>query len=107
MTCTRQIRTAKDMEAWKSSPAYNAILGIISQVNKAIIGKRLCESPTTTISDGLSALLHSVSSLMELHPPLEMGNQRYGNPAFRDYFRTLQQVTVLLLLDSLESTQLY
>ncbi|PJF18184.1 Serine/threonine-protein phosphatase 2A activator 1 [Paramicrosporidium saccamoebae] len=90
MSTARRILHNTDLDAWKSSPAYDAVLSLISKVNTAIMEKKLSQSPSTQLDECISTLLNHMDRFIDQNPPNEMGNQRYGNPAFRAYFATLQ-----------------
>lgn len=95
---TRRILSPADLTAWKTSPAYAKILGLILKINRAVRGVRISESSPGERLLPLTTILTRLDALVDATPPVAMeGNRRYGNVAFRTLIeRALEAVPELM-----------
>ena len=90
----RCILKVDDLEQWKGSQAYHAVLSLLDRVNGAVRGLRISEAPVTTVGEELLKMLQLIDQIVSKNPALPMQkSQRYGNPAFRAFYDQLQSAT--------------
>lgn len=83
----RCIHTSRDLNHWKSSEAHHRLLSTLRTINEAIADMPISASPHTRLGTRVCALFKALEGMIDENPPRPMGNnQRYGNPAFRQYF---------------------
>lgn len=88
----KRIVSPASLQRFQSSSAFEEIMGLIMSLNEAVKGRTLSdktigESPTiASILDVLSC----VDKLVEETPPVENAASRFGNPAFRDFYKKVR-----------------
>jgi serine/threonine-protein phosphatase 2A activator len=100
---TREVLTPEDINSkWVKSEAYRDLLGFICFINDEVKNKKLtdpCHMSKT--SENLLSLLSTLDLWVDEVPPTDQP-QRFGNKAFRDWFKRLQEGADALLKDALE-----
>lgn len=85
------IKVPEDMQLWQKSEAYLEYLGFVIALNEAIRGKAnnakgISLSPVIL---NLLEMLEKINKLINDTPPIKQP-QRYGNHAFRDWYKKLK-----------------
>ncbi|CAD0100954.1 unnamed protein product [Aureobasidium mustum] len=113
-TPSKRINDGDDLSFFLRSSAYADIMTWILQLNRSMIpvkrpddsslvdtwplqSKNMVLSPEVV---KLNHLIRSLDALMEKAPP-ESGPRRFGNPAFRTWYKAVQEATPSLLPDAL------
>ncbi|KAF8339771.1 uncharacterized protein EI90DRAFT_2990388, partial [Cantharellus anzutake] len=95
------IRTDEDVSRWHRSKSYQEYLLFIQILNEAVVGQDLPDSsPSSHAVSAIIQLLDKVEQWVEDIPPLPTP-QRFGNLAFRDWGRRLEERAPQLLSDTL------
>ncbi|KAH0338362.1 phosphotyrosyl phosphatase activator, partial [Aureobasidium melanogenum] len=111
---SKRINDGDDLSFFLRSSAYADIMTWILQLNRSMIPVKRpddsslvdtwpLQSKNITLSDEvlkLNHLIRSLDALMEKAPP-ESGPRRFGNAAFRTWYKTVQEATPSLLRDAL------
>ncbi|RKO97009.1 Phosphotyrosyl phosphatase activator, partial [Caulochytrium protostelioides] len=83
----RTILSVEDLEAFKASPTFEALVAFIEQL-AASSGNNESGIAATDASPAVHRLmltLNALEALIDAHPPVANENSRFGNPAFRDW----------------------
>lgn len=97
----RAVTTVEDMQIWGKSEAYYEYLGFIMALNEAVKGKSLSvECPESDVTKGMVSLLDKLDVWIEETPPIEQP-QRFGNQAFRTWYKKLKEGATQLLQEAL------
>ncbi|KAH0264803.1 phosphotyrosyl phosphatase activator, partial [Aureobasidium melanogenum] len=111
---SKRINDGDDLSFFLRSSAYADIMTWILQLNRSMIPVKRpddsslvdtwpLQSKNITLPDEvlkLNHLIRSLDALMEKAPP-ESGPRRFGNAAFRTWYKTVQEATPSLLQDAL------
>jgi len=88
----REILTPNDLAKWKNSKAYTEYINFIKNLNDSVKGS--CNADDASkLSDNakdLMNLLDTLSKWIDETPPIQQP-QRFGNKAFRDWLKRLQE----------------
>ncbi|KAF9509784.1 hypothetical protein BS47DRAFT_126790 [Hydnum rufescens UP504] len=91
------IKSDTDVVRWHRSRGYQLFGLFLQRLNEAVVGHELHESgPNSLAVDKLIGLLNTVDSWVDEIPPLPTP-QRFGNLAFRDWGRRLEEQAPALL----------
>lgn len=88
----KKIKTQLDMALWQKSKAYFYLVKFITALSECIRNKKLSDPVETT--DVIDEILNTFKQLKELiqkHPPVQQPS-RYGNIAFRSWFKAMCDV---------------
>ncbi|PNF39426.1 Serine/threonine-protein phosphatase 2A activator [Cryptotermes secundus] len=97
----RAITSVEDMQIWEKSEAYFEYLGFIMALNEAVKGKSLSvECPESDVTKGMVSLLDKLDVWIEETPPIEQP-QRFGNQAFRTWYKRVKEGAMQLLQEAL------
>lgn len=118
-TPVKRINDGDDLSFFLRSSAYADIMTWILQLNRSMIPLKRqdasgsstvdtwpLKSSNITISSNvakLNNLIHSLDALMDKAPP-ESGPRRFGNAAFRTWYKVVQEATPSLLRDALSES---
>lgn len=92
---TKCVKTEGDMMVWMRSEAYYDIVGFINGISLAIQGKRLTDDcPMSATMRNLLEVFTKLNALIDATPPIAQP-QRFGNKAYRDWFKKMQDVSVI------------
>ncbi|KAF9130016.1 Serine/threonine-protein phosphatase 2A activator [Mortierella sp. GBA39] len=95
---------AKDLPYFQNSEAYARIMSYILALNNAVLNSKVSDPiPESNAITSILALLNTLDSWIALVPP-KADPQRFGNLAFRDYIRMVEEKATTLLEDLLPST---
>ncbi|KAJ9100972.1 hypothetical protein QFC19_005368 [Naganishia cerealis] len=93
-TDMQRIRTEEDVHLWKNTPGYRAFVAWIQRRAERIVGKEMVQGDAA--QQGCSERIHKILLLLnvmeqwsdevELYPE----TQRYGNRAFREYIKLVE-----------------
>ncbi|TDG53565.1 hypothetical protein AWZ03_000380 [Drosophila navojoa] len=87
----KRVHNISDLAQWQRSRAYHDLIGYINGTSTAIQGiKTTDEMYESEVLRKLLGLIDSLEQLVEQHPPLEQP-QRFGNKAYRDWSRAMQE----------------
>lgn len=88
----KSIRIPEDMQLWEKSEAYHEYLGFVLALNEAIRGKAnsLKGVQLSPAILNLLEMLEKLNKLINDTPPVQQP-QRYGNQAFRDWYRKIKE----------------
>lgn len=99
----KRVHNISDLAQWQRSRAYHDLIGYINGTSSAIQGiKTTDEMYESDVLRKLLGLFDSLEQLVEKHPPLEQP-QRFGNKAYRDWSRSMQEQLPTWLLQLLPS----
>lgn len=91
---TKEIYEPQDLKKWEESEAYRDLVGFITAINDAVKGKKISDSyPVSQTIENLVAMLDKMSNWIDEIPPIDQP-QRFGNKAFRDYFKRVKEVLI-------------
>ncbi|KAF8311969.1 Phosphotyrosyl phosphatase activator [Clavulina sp. PMI_390] len=85
---SRIIRTEEDVERWHKSKGFNTYMLFLHRLNEAVSG-RLLDDPLLASTSAISAL-DTIESWIDEVPP-KPTPQRFGNLAFRDWGKLLEE----------------
>ncbi|KAG4302070.1 hypothetical protein PCANB_001608 [Pneumocystis canis] len=88
----RRIFTNHDLNLFCASKTYEDIFNFICLLNDQIQGIPLSE--TYNISENVRhilTMLDQINVLIDKHPPVQNGQSRFGNPAFRSFYDDMEQ----------------
>lgn len=95
---TRRVKTLADLARWNNSEAYRDLLGFIVTVNNSVKSKTLqTECHVSVAVEKIMDLLNKLDIWITEIPPIEQP-QRFGNKAFRDWFKRLEDNLEELIL---------
>jgi len=101
---TKQVRSPEDIVRWEASEAYQEYLGFIIAIGDAVKGRKLTdEVEMSECCKRLLNLLQRLQGKIEEFPPQEI-QTRYGNPAYRDWFASLENEGKQLLTEVVAGT---
>jgi len=101
---TKQVRSPEDIVRWEASEAYQEYLGFIIAIGDAVKGRKLTDEVEMSEScKRLLNLLQRLQGKIEEFPPQEI-QTRYGNPAYRDWFASLENEGEQLLTEVVAGT---
>lgn len=101
ITPVRAVFSPQDMAIWEKSEAYIEYLGFIQALNGAVTGRTLSSQCSESAAvTGMLELLEKLDQLIEETPPIEQP-QRFGNQAFRAWYKKLKEASLQLLQDAL------
>ncbi|ORX43726.1 Phosphotyrosyl phosphatase activator [Hesseltinella vesiculosa] len=87
----KKIITKEHVEDFLQSDAYNDYVSYILRLSDAVKNKKISdqvhESPNVKV---IVDALATISSWVELFPPVENSKSRFGNPSFRDFYDKVQ-----------------
>ncbi|CAD7079684.1 unnamed protein product [Hermetia illucens] len=87
---TKCVKTEGDMMVWMRSEAYYDIVGFINGISLAIQGKKLTDDcPMSATMRNLLEVFTKLNALIDATPPIAQP-QRFGNKAYRDWFKKMQ-----------------
>lgn len=95
----REILSVNDMLKWKTSKGYIEYINFIKNLNDSVKGTNLEE--TSSLSENVVKVVKILDELIKWIdeiPPIQQP-QRFGNKAFRDWFKRLQEKANDLLKD--------
>lgn len=85
------------MGKWEKSETYYELIGFINAVSVAVQGKRNSDKMEATGAiDGLLKVLKELNKLVDETPPIDQP-QRFGNKAYRDWFKKMTESSVPLV----------
>jgi len=106
------IENGEDLSFFLGSKAYADIMTFVLQLNRAMVPLKddagtthtwPLNGPHLTLSDNvrqMASLIQSLRSIMDRAPP-ETGPRRFGNVAFRTWYKAAQESAIELLKDTL------
>ncbi|KAJ9576961.1 hypothetical protein L9F63_006487 [Diploptera punctata] len=101
ITPVRAVYSVDDMPIWEKSEAYFEYLGFIQALNEAVKGKpNSAQCPESTTVTGMVNLLGKLDKLIDETPPIEQP-QRFGNQAFRAWYKKMKESSMPLLQEAL------
>ncbi|GAA5873437.1 hypothetical protein JCM1840_007384 [Sporobolomyces johnsonii] len=87
MLPTKRIVSKAHLDAWLSSPTHNDVLSFIEELNDSVVGTKLTDEVTESeATRALVAVLDQVEGIAKDTPPVDNGNSRFGNPAFKSFY---------------------
>lgn len=111
----KQILTQEQLESFKTTSTYDAIIQYITVLNEAVVGVKLgdeCEPSdvsglaqkswsirlTRSLQsiDALLSILEAVGSIAKSTPPVENSASRFGNPAFKSFYDKVSEESRIL-----------
>lgn len=88
----KRIKNESDLEQWHQSPAFNSLQIFLNKLFSSIRGKKLSQIPKN--EDGkVWKLLELIEKAVGEVEAEEMGNQRYGNKAFRTLIQRIEKIS--------------
>lgn len=90
---TTQVTSHDKMSVWEESEAYQEYLGFVIAIGESVKGKSLTKDAGQSPSPCCTRLVDLLTRLrknLEAFPPVQM-QQRYGNPAYRDWSDLLEK----------------
>jgi serine/threonine-protein phosphatase 2A activator len=97
----KKIKSQDDMAAWERSETHFDLIGFINTICMAVQGKRLsspCE--LTDVAKGVLNILAKFEQLAVETPPIDQP-QRFGNMAFRSWYKKMSESALPLLQENL------
>ncbi|XP_070531664.1 serine/threonine-protein phosphatase 2A activator-like [Ptychodera flava] len=97
----KEIKTPMDLPKWEKSQAYRDYMGFVMSLNESVKGKKLTDD--CEVSEACQKIIDLLAVLdrwIDEIPPIDQP-QRFGNKAFRDWFRRLQENAESLIQTSL------
>uniref|UniRef100_A0A914DL14 Serine/threonine-protein phosphatase 2A activator n=1 Tax=Acrobeloides nanus TaxID=290746 RepID=A0A914DL14_9BILA len=98
----REILTVFDINKWYKSEAYCSYLNFLKRINNSVRG--LPSTSDVEISTNVQQLINVLQTLdvwIEDFPPEDMGDQRFGNKAYRNWYARLEERAEELIKDIL------
>lgn len=95
-----RIRCEEDVDRWLVSPACRELLAFLKRIGEAMKGRRagasieIHDAKEMKVIDRLNCFLKAVEAILQEVEPLPMGNQRYGNKAFRIFIERIKEIAV-------------
>ncbi|BGO91944.1 hypothetical protein NBRC10512v2_004206 [Rhodotorula toruloides] len=84
---TKRVVSKAHLEAWLTSETHDEVVAFVEQLNEAAVGIKLTdEVPASEAVEAVLAVLEEVEGIYNATPPVDNGNSRFGNPAFRDFY---------------------
>lgn len=100
----KEIRSQMDMKKWQSSQAYSDFVGFLQAMNEKVKGRKMSdECHISEVTEGLLNMLDKFSKWVDDIPPIEQP-QRFGNKAFRTFFKQLEENAESVLKEALPDT---
>lgn len=94
----RKIYDLEDFERFKSSECLEGILDFISDLATSVVGKTLRdEIACSNTVDKIYEILEKLESFVDEYPPQDQKGSRFGNKAFRDWYRRVADESSNLL----------
>nr|XP_022323585.1 serine/threonine-protein phosphatase 2A activator-like isoform X1 [Crassostrea virginica] len=98
---TKEIFEPNDLKKWEESEAYRDLMGFITGINEAVKGKKVADSyPVSQTIENLVAMIDKMSKWIDEIPPIDQP-QRFGNKAFRDYFKRVKENAEALVSEAI------
>ncbi|XP_064616255.1 serine/threonine-protein phosphatase 2A activator-like [Liolophura sinensis] len=98
----KEVKTAADIPAWEKSEGYRDYLGFLHAMNDAVKGRKLSDDvPVSQTVEKLLELLEILDTWIDEIPPIDQP-QRFGNKAFRDWFKRLEEQAEELLKKAMD-----
>ncbi|KAI0225305.1 Serine/threonine-protein phosphatase 2A activator [Lamellibrachia satsuma] len=99
----KEIFNLEDIDRkWQTSEGYKDIIGFLEAMNKGVQKKKMTDDYfISEATEKLIAVLDTADGWIDNLPPVEQP-QRFGNKAFRDWFKKLQENCEDLLLTALD-----
>ncbi|KAH9489122.1 hypothetical protein Btru_057132 [Bulinus truncatus] len=95
------IKLPDDMPRWEKSQAYADLLGFILAMNEAIKNKKIRDQyPVSSVIEKLIGILDTFDKWIDETPPIDQP-QRFGNKAFRTWFKKLSEEGPKLIKEAL------
>ncbi|RKP38487.1 protein phosphatase-like protein 2A regulatory subunit B [Dimargaris cristalligena] len=89
---TKSIRVPEDIPVWLRSRAFDLIMTYLTELNDSVKGTpNSTPCPSSKSIDRVLELLDTIDDYITLIPPDQSAQSRYGNPAFRQFIKHLQQ----------------
>lgn len=86
----KELSLPEHIPHWEKSVAYRDLTGFILAVNEAVRGKKITEEHLVSETiQKLSSLIDKLLIWVDEIPPIDQP-QRYGNKAFRDFYKRLK-----------------
>lgn len=97
----KEIFEPGDLAKWEKSEAYRDLVGFIIAINEAVKGKKITDPyPVSQTIEKLLVMLDKMSSWIDEIPPVDQP-QRFGNKAFRDFFKRLKENAETLVREAI------
>lgn len=98
----KRVKNMNDLAIWEKSTAYYDIIGFINAISQSIQGKKLSTKlDPSPIADNLVRIFdEDLNKLLDETPPLDQP-QRFGNKAYRDWFKKMTDNSMGLLKGAL------
>ena len=90
---SKKIKTMEQMKAFSTTPQYNEYMTFIGLLQASVTSKSISstmpkyEASTNQNIKKLKALLLELSEICEATPLLPRESARFGNPAFKDWYK--------------------
>ncbi|KAL0273462.1 UNVERIFIED_CONTAM: hypothetical protein PYX00_006118 [Menopon gallinae] len=101
VTPKRAVMKMEDMTMWEKSEAYQEYLGFFISLNESVKGKSIHgKYPESPCVQSMVDLLETMEHWIDEYPPVEQP-QRFGNQAFKSWYKRLSQDAIELLQKAL------
>lgn len=88
----KRIASKEDVDVFLSSETYGTLIGFVTRLNTAVIGRKTCDPLATSPTvQAIMALLKHLSALVAEHPPVTTPS-RFGNPSFKGWHQAMEEV---------------
>lgn len=89
---TKRIVSRAHLDRWIHSDTHQQVVDYVSDLNDAVTGVKLSDPVRTSPAvDALEVILRDIEQVYHDTPPVDNGNSRFGNPAFRTFYDRVQQ----------------
>lgn len=96
-TPKRAVLTIEDMQIWEKTEAYFEYVGFFTALNESVRGKAVSSKfPESPNIQTVINLLDTMDQWITEYPPVEQP-QRFGNQAFKSWYKRLSQVILSVL----------
>ncbi|GAA5883300.1 hypothetical protein JCM3774_004142 [Rhodotorula dairenensis] len=88
----KRIVSRAHLDRWIHSDTHQQVVDYISNLNDAVTGVKLSDPvPASPAVEALVDILNQVEQIYHETPPVDNGNSRFGNPAFRTFYDTVHR----------------
>lgn len=88
----KRIVSPGSMKRWQNSDTFDQILGFVMACNDAVIGTKLTQKIEESAAvEAIMSILNTIMKIVEEVPPEEGSSSRFGNPAFRTFYKRVQE----------------
>lgn len=88
----KRIVSPISFKRFQEGSSFEEIMGLVVGLNESVKGKKLKDSvESSKVVEALCDILNTVSTLVDETPPHKDTTSRFGNPAFREFYRKVKE----------------